>query len=153
MTGRALLVVASALAGVGCGEIERLELAVRPDPGDFAEAVQPVLVSAGCGKSPRCHGETGGELLIKAETDADSLQTSFQSVVGFVDLDAPDESALLEYVRTQEPPTGHRPRNCWTPETCAWRKIAAWIAWSGPGDERPQDIDCEVAEDELPCGP
>ncbi len=135
----------------GCGEVSRLDLAVRPRQDDFAEVVQPALLAAGCGRSLACHGGVGGgELTIKKETDPDSIQESYLSTVGFVKLDDVSGSKLLYYVEEGDERAIHRPTDCWTADDCAYRKIAAWVEWGGVSEVRPQEVDC-VVEDDLPC--
>ncbi len=142
----ALVLVPTLLAA--CGEVERLDLAVRPRQDDFETQIQPLLVQVGCSRDGVCHTTPQGELRLVEQPDADDLQDDYLGVKAKIDLDDPDASVLLTYLLAPE--GGHRPQ-CWaSTESCAYRKLRAWIAWSADGDPRPQDVACDTSAERCP---
>lgn len=140
------------LVFVGCGEVERIDLQVRPRQDDYSDVVHGLLLEAGCARGGGCHAILGaGSLLIAEDTGEASLLESYQSVTALIDRDTATESRLLYYVTTGDARAEHFPPDCWKPADCVYRKIAAWIGWDGADQPRPQEVDCEVAEDPLEC--
>lgn len=134
----------------GCGEIETLALSERPSRADFDEVVHPLLIEMGCSRNGRCHTIVSGELRLDPVRTPATLDQDFLLVQGFIDLDEPAASPLLTTV-LQGTDSTHRPPFCFrSTQDCAYRKVLAWIAWSGPDDPRPQDIDCDLAGEGCP---
>ncbi len=148
---RSLCAGALVLAAAACGEVETLTLSQRPSPEDFAQVIHPMLVSIGCSENGRCHTNVSGELRIAPAAGAGDLEQDFLLVRAFIDLDAPDESPILTTLLRGNPMPTHRPSYCFeSVNDCSYRKLRAWIAWSGPPDPRPQDIDCDYAAEGCP---
>lgn len=144
-------VLALALLVTGCGEIQRIDVEVRPRQDDFAAEIQPALIEAGCSRGPACHESEGaGALIVLVEDDDDSLLRSYESSTSLIDRDSSADSRLLYYVAEGDPRAEHFPMDCWTTDDCVYRKLLAWIDWDGEGP-RPQELDCNVADDPLPC--
>ncbi len=140
------------LAVGGCGEVERIDLQVRPRQDDFTNDVHGLLLQAGCSRGGGCHAILGaGSLIILEATDEVSLLESYESVTALIDRETATESRLLYYVSTGDERAEHFPPDCWKPGDCVYRKIAAWIGWDGADQPRPGEIDCDVAADPLEC--
>ncbi len=131
----------------GCGEVERVELTVRPRQDDFREVVRPLLLQVGC-TGEVCHGIKGGGggLFLPTTEDEAAVQEAYLFTKLFLDTEAAEESKFLSYCVCGG---GHRPACFSDPESCAYRKLVAWIGWQGEGDPRPQDVDCEITESEC----
>lgn len=145
MTPAGWAVVVAGVLLAGCGEIERLDLTVRPRQDDFEAQVQPLLQQLGCSRNGRCHTVALADLQIHEDPTPAQLQENFQSVKARLDLENPEASDLVSILvqgaEKRHPPP---PQFCFvSTDSCAYRKIVAWIAWQGPSDPRPQDIDCD----------
>ena len=143
------LVVASVLLGAlpaGCGEIERADLVVRPRKDDFAAEIQPIFERLGCSAGTLCHSVPQGDLKLVVSPGAAALDDNYLSAKGKIDLDTPAGSPLLaDLLPKDASPGATHVTVCWkSPESCAYRKISAWIAWDAAEDPRPQDIACDV---------
>ncbi len=111
-----------------------------------------LLLEAGCTRGGRCHAlEGAGALRIFEQSDEAALLASYQSVTGLIDREDAAGSRLLYYVLEGDPRNAHPTAPCWAVGECAYRKVLAWIEWEGAGQPRPQEIDCDVTEDPLPC--
>lgn len=143
---RLVAVVLGALAVSACGEVERATLVVRPRKDDYGSQIQPIFERLGCSAGTICHSNAQGDLRLVDGPGAADLDENYLQVKAKSDLDAPDRSPLLEsLLPTAEAPSATHVTVCWkTRESCAYRKIAAWMAWSSATDPRPQDIPCEV---------
>ena len=138
-------------ATTACGEIERAELIVRPRKDDFAAEIQPIFERLGCSAGTLCHSGPQGDLKLVVSPGAAALDDNYLAAKGKVDLNAPLNSPLIADLlpKTFAPGATHV-TVCWkSTESCAFRKLLAWISWDGAEDPRPQDIDCEV---EAPSG-
>lgn len=130
-----------------CGEIERAELTVRPRQDDFASDIQPLLIGLGCGTAGGCHDVGLGDLLIRNETAADALDSSYLSVKRQLDRESPESSRLIQSVLAENPVAQHNPPACIQRDGCAYRKLVAWIAWDQEGDPRPSTIECDARDE------
>lgn len=131
-----------------CGEVERLDLTVRPRQDDFESAIQPLVEAAGCSRDGVCHTAPVGELALVVDPGAGALQENYLGLKSKVDLDDPGASRVLTYLLAPE--GGHRPA-CWaSTQSCGYRKLLAWIEWTENGDLRPQDVPCDVAAEPCP---
>lgn len=135
---------------VACGEVERVELTVRPRQDDFERHVQPLLEHLGCSRGGGCHALPLGELQILVEPDPDELQANYLSVKAKLNLDDPPASPILAKLLAGSPEGTHRPLCFASAKACAYRKLLAWIAWTGAGDPRPQDIACDYSGERCP---
>lgn len=142
--GRISLILLAFLGGA-CGEIERAELAVRPNQDDFARDVQPLLVSLGCTTEGACHDVGLGNVTIHVGTGASALEASYLSVKAQIDRESPELSRIIQSVLAENPTSQHVPPACISQGGCAWQKLVAWIAWDGEGDPRPADIACDYS--------
>ena len=146
MRGAALALLLGA-ASSGCGEVERADLVVLPRKDDYVTEIQPLFATMGCSAGTRCHSVPQGNLrIIVTEPNAAELEENYQSAKGKSDLRAPDASPLIADLLFSEanPQADHNPA-CWkSRESCAYRKLRAWIAWSGDDDPRPREIDCQL---------
>lgn len=135
-----------ALAVSACGEIERADLVVRPRKDDYAREIQPIFERLGCSAGAACHSAPQGDLLLTASPNAAALDENYLSAKAKCDFDAPAASPLIaDLLPADVEPTATHVTVCFkSMDSCAYRKILAWIAWSGAGDPRPQDIACEV---------
>lgn len=138
--------VAAAVQLLACGEIERAELLVRPSKADYAAEIQPIFESLGCSASRFCHATAQGNLLLVEQPTPSQLEDNFLGAKAMADLDAPDKSPLLASLLQTEanPQALHNPACFSSRQSCAYRKIRAWIAWAQEGDPRPQDVPCTV---------
>ncbi|MCB9546617.1 MAG: hypothetical protein H6706_12285 [Myxococcales bacterium] len=133
------------VALAGCGEIERADLAVRPRQDDFAEEIQPLLLSLGCSPAGGCHDIGQGDVTIKVATDGAALEASYLSVKARIDREDPAQSRILQSVLAENTASQHFPPGCIRQDGCAWQKLVAWIAWDADADPRPQDVACDPA--------
>ncbi len=134
----ALLAVAAA-----CGEVERFDVVDRPRLDDYAAVVHPMLIEVGCSRNGRCHTQLAGELRLAPEPDAEDLKVGYAGLRARVNPDAPDESDVLRLLVQGNPAPTHRPPWCFaSTESCAYRRLRAWIGWQAEGDPRPGDIAC-----------
>lgn len=142
---RATGLLAVALAGA-CGEVEQAELVVRPRKDDFGAHIQPIFERLGCSAGTICHSTPQGDLELIDSPGAAGLDENYLQVKAKSRLDAPDESPLLESLLPADvAPEATHVTVCWkSRESCAYRKVRAWVAWSSAADPRPQDIPCEV---------
>jgi hypothetical protein len=132
----------------GCGEVETLELAVRPRQDDFGAQIQPLLEHMGCNRAGGCHTQPVGELQIVASPDGDQLQSNYLGVKSKVSLEDPEKSPILTDLLGPDGP--HRP-HCWaSTQSCGYRKLLAWISWTQASDPRPQDVACDLAAEQCP---
>lgn len=132
-----------AWAALGCGEIERVSLAITPSPEDYNAEVHPLLLQIGCSFEGGCHDVGQGGLTITVGDGAADLEESYLSVKAQLDFEDATQSRLIQSVLTENAQTTHRPANCIAVDNCTHRKLIAWIEWSGEGDTRPQDVDCD----------
>ena len=81
-----------------------------PSKETFVSAVQPALELLKCHS---CHAKgNGGFRLVKSDGTAATLDANYEAVVGFVDLDFPPVSRVLQRVR----------------EPCLQNRIISWVA-------------------------
>lgn len=139
----ALVCVALILGG--CGEVTELELSVRPSQTDFEAEIQPLFVQLGCSQAGLCHTVSQGDFLFVEMPDADDVQANYLEVKKHINLGNPASSTLLAELLAANPDAEHNPRCFGDAQSCAYRKVLAWIAWEGEGSPRPQDIDCSPA--------
>lgn len=128
---------------LGCGEIERVSLAITPDPEDYNAEVHPLLLQIGCSPEGACHDIGQGGLTIATGMGAADLEASYLSVKAQLDFEAPADSRLIQSVLVENTQTTHAPSDCISVDNCTHQKLVAWIGWTGEGDPRPQDIDCD----------
>lgn len=148
---RLLLVSAVAVAGglsaasitAGCGEIERVSLAITPSPEDYNTEIHPLLLQIGCSSEGFCHDVGQGGLTIAVGMGGADLENSYLSVKAQLDFEDPAQSRLIQSVLVENTQTTHFPPNCIAVDNCTHQKLVAWIAWTGEGDQRPQDIECD----------
>ncbi|MCA9537345.1 MAG: hypothetical protein KC620_00570 [Myxococcales bacterium] len=143
--GLGLLFVAALALPAGCGEVETLILAPRPNQQDFP-AAQAVMLRVGCGES-FCHQVIQGNFRVTADPKTAAVaEDEFLMAKAFVDLETPENSRLLRVALQGAPERGTHPACFRAADDCAFRKLVAWIAWTSPDDPRPDDIDCPVTE-------
>jgi hypothetical protein len=130
----------------GCGEIERADLVVRPRKDDYASQIQPIFERLGCSAGTLCHSGPQGDLMLVESPGAAALDENYLATKAKIDLDQPTGSPLIaDLLPKSIAPGATHVTVCWkSTESCAYRKINAWIAWDGAEDLRPQDIACEV---------
>lgn len=135
-----------ACAATACGEIERAELVVRPRKDDFAAEIQPIFERLGCSAGTLCHSGPQGDLKLVVSPGAAALDDNYLASKAKLDLNAPADSPLIaDLLPKGVAPGATHVTVCWkSPESCAYRKLLAWISWDAAEDPRPQDIDCEV---------
>lgn len=146
--------LAGALVLCACGEVERATLVVRPRKDDYGSQIQPLFERLGCSAGTICHSNAQGDLRLVDRPGAADLEENYLQVKAKSDLVAPDRSPLLEsLLPTAVAPDATHVTVCWkSRESCAYRKIAAWMAWSSVSDPRPQDIPCQVeVPDDTAC--
>ncbi|MEZ4469423.1 MAG: hypothetical protein R3F60_01205 [bacterium] len=130
---------------LGCGEIERADLTVRPRQDDFADEIQPLLLSLGCSPQGGCHDIGQGDVTIKVAVDGASLEASYLSVKSRIDREAPAQSRILLSVLAENTASQHFPAGCIHLDGCAYQKLTAWITWDADTDPRPQDVACDAS--------
>lgn len=135
--------LASTMAVAGCGEVERVSLAITPSPEDYNTEIHPLLLQIGCSGEGFCHDIGQGGLTITVGLGAADLEKSYLSVKAQLDLEDPAQSRLIQSVLTENTQTTHFPPNCISVDNCTHQKLVAWIAWTGEGDTRPQDLACD----------
>jgi hypothetical protein len=135
--------LALALAVAGCGEVERVSLAITPSPEDYNTEIHQQLLQIGCSSEGFCHDIGQGGLTITVGMGAADLEESYLSVKAQLDFEDPAQSRLIQSVLTQNTQTTHFPPDCISVDNCTHQKLIAWIAWTGEGDARPQDVDCD----------
>ncbi|MEZ4463343.1 MAG: hypothetical protein R3F43_02185 [bacterium] len=104
---------------LGCGEIERADLAVRPRQDDFADEIQPLLLSLGC--SRRVAATTSARATSPSRWPSTARpQTSYLSVKSRIDREAPASRILLS-VLAENTASQHFPAGCIHLDGCAYR--------------------------------
>lgn len=144
-------VAVGALLLSACGEIERASILVRPRKDDYRTQIQPMFEKLGCSAGTICHSQPQGDLQLAVAPGAAGLEENYLQVKAKSDPDAPDSSPLLAaLLPTRSSPKATHVTVCWkSKESCGYRKLKAWMAWSSAGDPRPEEIPCEV---EVPTG-
>lgn len=141
-------------AAAGCGEIERADLVVRPRKDDYAAEIQPIFERLGCSAGTLCHSGPQGDLMLVDSPGPAALDDNYLAAKAKIDLDAPAESALIaDLLPKSVAPAATHVTVCWkSVDSCAYRKLLAWITWDSAEDPRPQDLDCTVeAPSETAC--
>ncbi len=146
---RAMVCLAGSGVFWGCGEFETLELPQYPPRQDFV-AVQEVLVSVGCSgdEAQGCHRTLIADFRITEEPKSDQArEDELLLTKSKIDLLDPDQSVLLRVALRGDAKSLSHPICFSSVDSCAYRKIIAWIRWGGEDDERPDDIECQVEDD------
>ena len=130
------------LAAYGCGQVETLQLSIRPNQADFP-LVKEALITVGCSRSG-CHLVLTGDFKLDPNDNSPgNLDEEYQLAKAFVDLDNPDASLLVR-VALEGDPEADMHRVCFeTAMACAYRKVDAWIRAESPESPNIGDVDCE----------
>ena len=138
------------VASHGCGQVETLELAIRPSQADFP-LVKEALVTVGCSR-PGCHLTLTGDFKLDPNDNSPAnLDAEYQLAKAFVDLDNPDASVLVR-VALEGDPNAETHRICFQTEmACAYQKVDAWIRAELPDSPNIGDVNCEPVMDS--CAP
>ncbi len=133
-------------AVTACGEIERAHLVVRPRKDDFAAEIQPIFERLGCSAGTLCHSGPQGDLKLVVSPGAAALDDNYLATKAKLDLNVAEGSPLIaDLLPKSVAPGATHVTVCWkSRESCAYRKLLAWISWDAAEDPRPQDIDCDV---------
>ena len=127
----------------GCGEVEQLQVAVRPSKKDFVEVVQPLLEQMSCSKEGGCHTAGVGDFKFIEQPDSTQVQANYLSVKGKIDPESPEKSDLTYLLFAGNPNAKHWP-TCFAVNSCVKQKLEAWIE-DKEGGPRPGDVDCKPA--------
>lgn len=143
----ALVGLALGVASSCGGEVEVARLTIRPSFEAWQDTIQPLFVEMGCSVNGACHGDDfRGEVRITAEPDGEALYADYLSVKGTVNVAEPERSPLLVRLLRAGPGANHFPPCFDAVDSCAWRKVVAWIGDDGTGPG-PADIDCDASEE------
>ena len=141
----------AALVCLACGEVERFDVAVRPRLDDFESHVRPMLLEVGCSRNGRCHTQLVGDVQLTDALDAAQVQAEYEGLKAVVDLDAPGQGKALTLLLKGHPAPTHRPAYCFeSVNSCAYRKLLAWVAWAEADDLRPGQVACDYSDEACP---
>ena len=141
------LLAAVGLLGSCGGEVDVERLAVRPSIEQWQNTIQPLFRDMGCSVAGACHGDDfRGEVRVMPEPDPGQSYTDYLSVKGALNLSDAEQSPLLVRLLRGGPGGNHFPPCFNSRDSCAWRKVVAWISDDGTGPG-PDDIDCDASEE------
>ena len=129
------------------GEVEVARLTIRPSFEAWQDTIQPLFREMGCAVNGACHGDDfRGEVRITGAPDGEALYADYLSVKATVNVAEPERSPLLVRLLRGGPGANHFPPCFDAVDSCAWRKVVAWIGDDGTGPG-PADIDCDASEE------
>ena len=119
-----------------CGEAKVIEFSQRPNRAAFTDA-QETLLKIGCASDGTgCHAVLVGDFKVSPfPKEPGDLDTEFVLTKPFLDLDEPENSILMRTALKDDPEALGHPICFENTETCAFRRLSAWIAYSVQGDE------------------
>ena len=131
---------------VGCGQVESLTLPQRP-PRDQFESVQKTMLKLGCSlDGTGCHAVLVGDFKVTPFPKAPNvIDSEFTLTKAFIDLETPDESTLLRSALQGDPRALGHPICFDATDNCGFKRILAWVAYTGATDEAPDDV-CALDE-------
>lgn len=130
----------------GCGQVESLKLPQRP-PREQFESVQKTMLKLGCSlDGSGCHAVLVGDFKVAPFPKAPNvIDAEFTLTKAFIDLDAPDESTLLRSSLQGDPRALGHPICFDAKDNCGYKRILAWVAYTGAADEAPDEA-CALDE-------
>ena len=131
-----MLILSCYACSMGCGEAEEITLPSRPDRASF-EDMQRTLLTIGCSADGTgCHAVLVGDFKVssfpKAPADA---ETEFLLTKPFIDLEDGANSILLRSALRGDLLAEGHPVCFSNADSCAYRRILAWINYTADTDE------------------
>lgn len=141
-----MLMLACHALSMGCGEAEEITLPSRPDRANFEE-MQRTLLTIGCSADGTgCHAVLVGDFQVssfpKAPADA---EREFLLTKPFIDLEDGANSILLRSAFEGDPLAAGHPLCFSNADSCAYRRILAWIDYESDVDETMEEA-CPEAD-------
>ena len=137
---------------VGCGEAKVIEFSQRPNRELFTDA-QETMLKIGCASDGTgCHAVLVGNFKVSPfPKPPGDLDNEFVLTKPFIDLDEPTNSLLMR-VALQDDPEAVGHAICFSnADSCAFRRLRAWIAYETPNDSTLEEACPETDIIENAC--